>query len=349
MLKNEHTILDRRQSQLNLSQIGIFGALRRNFALKIISLCLAIVLYAYVLQEKNPVVTHSFLADVIYRNNKPGMIIVNETPRVEVSVSGSKASIDRMKDGDIKAVVDFNTFQIKDAPFKVGYVYEKPQIFNDVNLDSPREFIKLQVFRQKRRKLEVTPIYKKDAPGGLKYGEPNVKPSQVEIRGRGDLVDSVDRIVAVATPSEKMGSIDGDFTLSARDGEDHPVENITIDPEEVHVTVRQSDALVMQTVFVQVVVADNPQAGYSHGNLTSNPIQVRVVGTFNQVKNIKGVFTEDVITRNLTEDTVQEVNLILPPDVKVQDSNGRDISKVRVTIPISRNKPQLPTTNGIQP
>ena len=348
MPKLEEISLERR-AQSVLPSKGVLGSLRRNFALKMVSLALSILIYAYVVQERNPVVSHSFLADVLYRNLKPGTEVSNETPRVEVNVSGPKNSIDRMKDGDIKAIIDFKNIVMKDAPIKVSYYFEKPAAFNDVTLENPHEFLKIQVYRQISRKMEVKPIFKQDAPGGLRYGDPVVKPSIVEIKGRSDAVNRVDRIVAVATPSTPMGSIDGDFVLSARDGDNNSVENILISPLEAHVTVPQLDAPVKKFAVVSLVISDQPPAGYRFGNPKCTPNQVQIVGTPQQLANRDNIETEDIFVRNLTTDAVQEVNLIIPPDILVQDKNGKPVSKVRVTIPIIKVSAQPPVGNGIQP
>ena len=329
---------------------GVSGVLRRNLALKIVSLGIGIVLYAYVQQERNPTVSRAVLADVVYQNLPSGVDVTNDSPQIEINVTGPKLLVDRMKDRDIKAIVDFKGVVPKDPTVQLRVRYDKPTAFTEVNIENPQSFLKLALYKQKTRKLEVTPIYSKDAPPGRRYGDPVVRPSQVEVKGRSDVVDRVAKVFVNATPVEPMGSIDGDFTLSARDEDDNPVDGVTLNPDQVHVSVAQIDAPYEKTVTVSVTIADQAGVGYRIGSYTSTPNQVRISGTPSRVNSISTIDTEDVLVRNLTADKTQEVNLIIPPDIQVLNRNGRPISKVTVFIPILRtNTLPLPTENGIRP
>ena len=181
--------------------MSLWMRLRQNLSLKIISVVTAILLYIYVQQERNPTIQRNLLADVVYRNLQEGYQVVTETSPIVVTATGPRAIIEGLKDREIKANADLGSISGNQPGTPVRLTYELPKTAAGVVLDPVPEFIKVQVFRQKSRKLSVDAIFKHDSPAGLKYGEPVIHPSQVTVRGREDRVNRIDKVVAQASPT----------------------------------------------------------------------------------------------------------------------------------------------------
>ena len=315
--------------------MGLWTRLRQNLSLKTVSLIAAVLLYIYVQQERNPTITRTLVVPVEYKNKQQGFEVFPDSPHVTVSVVGPRPVVERLKDGDIKASADIGSVTSGQSETPVRLVYEVPKSAPDVMLDSQPEFMKVQVFRQKMRKLQPQAIYKKDAPPGLKYGDPVIRPGIVTVRGREDRVNRVDKVVVNASPTEPKASIDGDFSLRAWDSDRNVVEGITIDPDTVHVTVPQLLEPSEGTVFVNPSYADRPAAGYEIvADITPN--SVRVIGTPHRVSMIHAIYTEPLFVHDITSTTTIEASLITPPDVQIRDEQGRPISHVKVKLTISK-------------
>src|SRR5882762_8493290 len=84
-------------------KMALWKRLRQNLLLKIIALATSILLYIFVQQERNPTFSRQLLAPVVYVNKPSNVEISNETSQVEVQVTGPRAIVEQIKDGEIKA------------------------------------------------------------------------------------------------------------------------------------------------------------------------------------------------------------------------------------------------------
>jgi len=256
-----------------------------------------------------------------------------------VTVTGPRPSVDKLKDGDIKATADVSGVTSNQPSVPVRITYEMPKAAPDIMLEGAQEFTKVQVFREKTRVINVEAVFKHDSPAGLRYGLPKISPSRVSVTGREDYVNRVDRVEANASPSEPQANIDGDFAVVARDSDRNAVDGVTIKPEKVHVTVPQVLLPSEQLFDVQAVLSDRPADPYFITDKVFTPNQVKVIGTPKSVAAITGIYTETLSVHDLTSTTTIDASLILPPDVQVRDTSGKPITHVKVTFVIAKRKP----------
>jgi YbbR domain-containing protein len=322
--------------------MGLWTRLQQNLSLKIVSLVAAVLLYVYVQQERNPTVSRTLLATVDYKNRQLGYEVFPEQPRVTVTVIGPRPIVEGLKDGDIKASADLVSVTSNQPDVPVRLNYEIPKTAPNVVIDTAPEFTKVQVFRQKTRKLRVEAIWKNDSPAGLRYADPVVHPSLVTVRGREDRVNRVDKIVAPASSTEPRSSIDGDFSAVAWDSERNVVEGVSIVPETVHVTIPQILEPSERTPIVSALISDQPQPPYYLSDIVVTPNQVKIIGTPRRLAMINAIYTETLSVHDLTATTIIDATLMLPPDVQVRDMNGKLITRVKVTLTISK----MPTPQG---
>ncbi|HLJ56442.1 MAG TPA: CdaR family protein [Chthonomonadaceae bacterium] len=327
----------------------LWTRLRQNLSLKIVSLVAAVLLYIFVQQERNPTVTRSLLVTIDYVNIQPGLQFIPTSKRIPATVSGPRQSVDRLLDGDIHATADLSAINSSETSAPVRLHYEKPKGASDISLETAPDFVTVQVFRERTRKIEVTPRFQNQPPPGYKYGDATVKPLQVTVRGREDVVNRIASVVAFAMPDEPHANIDGDFTLQARDSDQNVISGVEITPEKVHVTVPQVVLPAEQTVQVKTPT-DTPAPPYVLAETVYQPATVKVIGTPQRIANILTITTETLSVHNLTATTTMDAVLIVPPDVKVRDLRGNPISHVKVTFIITKAKPETGAgTDGATP
>jgi YbbR domain-containing protein len=330
--------------------MGLLTRLRQNLSLKIVSLVAAVLLYVYVQQERNPTISRSINVPVEYKNRQEGYKVVPEAPHVTVIVTGPRPSVDRLKDGDIRASADVANLTSNQPSAPVKIVYEMPRGSTDVMLDTAPDIIKVQVFREKSRKMRVEPVFHQDSPAGVKYGDPVIRPQLVTVRGREDYVNRVDKIVAEASPNEPQASIDGDFSVAAWDSDHNVVEGVTIDPERVHVTIPQVLLPSEHTVLVEAALSDRPVEPFYIVEKIFTPNQVKIIGTPDRVSAISAIYTETLSVRDLTTTTTMDASLIIPPDITVRDLRGKQVTRVKVTFVIAKHKTEpQPAPDGAVP
>ena len=165
----------------------------------------------------------------------------------------------------------------------------------------------------------------------------------VTVRGREDVINRIDKIIAAASPVEEKGSIDGDFSLMALDSERNSIEGVVIVPPKVHVTIPQVFLPSERVVQVEVIHSDKPAAPYRLLETTVVPNQLTIVGTGDRVAAITAIKTETLSIHDFTATTTITLNLILPPDVQVRDLQGKPITDVKATFVITKAAPEPAT------
>ena len=91
--------LERQRSVLSLS-------LRTNLLFKVIALLSSLFLYIYVQAERNPTLQRSFNVMVVATNVPEGMDYDIDLVSLSVTVTGARAVLDSLKEGDIRAKAD---------------------------------------------------------------------------------------------------------------------------------------------------------------------------------------------------------------------------------------------------
>lgn len=329
-------------------------SLRQNLFLKIVSLVIAILIYVFVQSERNPTITRPMIATVIYEKIAPGLELVNAKQQVDVTVTGPKQLVDSLKDTDIRAMADMSKFQ-NDA-VKNPLVRLRFEIVNlpaerkrEISIDSLMPTVPVEVYPQEKRFMEVVAKYPQNPPAGYHYGRADVRPSRVQVIGRADRLNTVKRLIAIASPPEAGASIDDDFKVSARDADDNPVPNVRIEPDTVHIAVPLLSEPSEKIVTVSPSIPDQPQPPYRLVNVTVMPNKIKIVGKLERIAPIFTLQTEDIPARALTENQEFEASLTIPNDIKVRDLDGHEITHVTVRLSISKASSSGAPTPGTSP
>ncbi len=316
--------------------------LKANLPLKLISLASALVLYFYVQSERNPTISRPLLASVVKTNAPADVEIETDPQQVLANVSGPKQIVERLKDGDVHAVLDLkgiNSTEVK--TFSVLLTPDLPSVSSemkhDLNIDLQTLTAKVTLYPPITRSLPVRATYPKEPPAGFKYGRTEIRPSLVRVSGRADYVNQVDHLVVNAAPSDVGARIEGDFPILARDKNDNPVENIVLLPSRARVYVPLVEDLPSKIVPVSSQIPDQPLPPYSLADIISTPQQVKIVGRPGRLEKISTLETEIVSVRDMTQTQEVTVRLIIPPDIIVRDAvTDKPVESVKLRIEIQK-------------
>ncbi len=339
-------------------KLALAQRIRRNFALKLISLLTAIFLYFYVQQERNPMVPRQFLIPISYEGLPAGVAIDTDPQPLKVTITGPQPVIEVLKDSDIRIIADLRSLKgDHDAVEHVKLRYDvklSSQMQSLLSYDPwplPRQ--EVQVHPQRSREVAVEAHFPREARAGYHYGIPVIRPDKVNISGRADKLQRVAQIVADAKSIEDGGGIDNYFPLSARDAFNNPVDGITFDIPKAHVTVPIQEDPYSKILSVSPIIGDQPSPGYRITKVVVEPRQVRVVGRPEVIDTLSTLMTEEILANGITDDRQLSIPLVIPKGVVARDNAGDTI--VRVTVQISVEKtgatsPQPPSgPSGNQP
>lgn len=320
--------------------------LRENLLLKVISLLSAILLWVYVQAERPLIVTRTLAAAIVTRNVPAGLDVQPLQRMVQVAVTGSQPIVDRLKDGDIQAVLDLKGLRTdQSGQTRVPSLLVFPDFAPGLAYDqSP--LVKVQISQQQQKTFLVTPRYPVHPPAGYRYGLPDVRPRSVTITGYSEQLKNIDEVFVLAEPVQTGANIDGDYPVLVHDGDNKPVEGIIVEPERIHVKVELIAEPAEKYVTVSPNFPDQPLPPYQIKEVVVHPNQVKIAGRLEQINQIQTVPTEDILLQGVTENRRIDAKLILPPGVSAFDPSGKRIDIVSVEVKLRKlAAPVVPPAN----
>ncbi len=304
-----------------------FGILKENLVLKLFSLAASITMWFYVTSDRYPnmMTSRTVTAEIVKTGVQPSDVIVKvHNDVLPVEVTGPKAEIDLLNEGDIKAEIDLRAIRPGQSQVKVTK-YKIPLTAPNVEAKG-RMFVGLDVALRVRRTLPVTPQLNNDAIDGNRYGVPRVAPGWAAISGAQDDVKRVAKLVVSIETS--VQGVSADLPLRAVDKDGVDVSGIDIIPLTVHVNLAVPEAPASR--LLPVNVPNKIQLGPSHvlSEIVVDPPQITVVGRPESIYQLTNISTSEIVINNLVGEQTQDVPLQLPQGIAVV--GGR--LTVRVTI-----------------
>ncbi len=330
------------QKALERQKLAIITRIRRNFWYKFISLATAVMLYFYVQAERNPNVSRAFTTPVVIEHKPDSVEVQTDTLKAKVNVTGPRSILDLLKEGDLRISADFAGTPVdKVASQKLHCRYDligsALEHRAELSFDPPEPVrLPVMVFPQKTIQMSVSVHYLREAPTGFRYNAAEVKPSKIKVTGRLDRVERIERLVVNAVGGESGASIEGDFMVTARDSNNNPVEEVTLSPATVHVTIPLVVEPYSKIVSVSPDIYGSPLAGYALDYVQTTPIQVRVVGTPAQVTRISTLLTEKIPIKGRMEDLETDALLLIPDGIVVRTLEDKPVQKVHVRVSLKR-------------
>lgn len=180
-------------------------------------------------------------------------------------------------------------------------------------------------------------------------GQPSAKPSEVTISGPEPSVNAVATVGTILSVENATSTVRELRPLIVLDEEGKQLTEVTVDPEEVEVTVVIRRRVDARDVGVRAVTTGSPPEGYWLSGLTVDPASVTIQGSPTIIADM-GSFV-DTLPVDLTEavgETVVEVPLDLPGDVQAVNSEGNALTNVSVTAQVAPRSGDLLTERPVE-
>lgn len=330
--------------------------LLHNWALKLASLVLAVLLWFLVVQIGDPKETQIFYnvpvkltnTDLLKQQNKVYEVLdntdtVNVTVRAPRSVLGQLRASDIMAEADISKITDINTIAISYAVQNVA----------GVDLDSIKgnhDVVRLNVEDKSTRWVSVK--YNTVGDVAEDYMVASVTPDQtvIEISGPKSAVESVSYAGVEIDVTGYTTNLSANLDISLYDGDGNVINNDSIkkNVNYVHMTV---EVLATKEVPVEINYMGIPADGYiATGEVESDPATVKIAGTAYALSGISKISVPEE-RLNITGESSDMTDIInlrdyLPENVMLADKGFS--GKVTVTIniePIVEKTLEIPVKN----
>jgi YbbR domain-containing protein len=303
--------------------------LRENFALKLISLVAAIVMWLYVSAERFPAstVTRVINAEVVRVGVPPQDVIVRlRAESIQVEISGPKDEVEGVADNEIKAEVDVRVARPGVTRLLVSGYRRPPNAPKVTVSQQAQRTVQVEVVARERKQVAITPLVNTALATGRKYGTPKLKPEWATVIGSAEDLKRVARVVLLI---ETTGlGLSADLPLKAQDKDGMEVTTVELDPLTAHVELAQPELPAMRTVPVSVNVTGRPQSPFAVAEVVVAPAQVTVTGRGDQLVQMTNVSTLPLSVEGLNAEVTRTIALQLPSGVTVR-SGG---TTVRVTV-----------------
>lgn len=304
-----------------------------NLGTLLLSFALAVVVWISAVTSENPNVERSQVVPIEILNKDPDMLIVGTVPKnVRLTIRATQSVWDQIvtSENALRAWVDLSGLQ-------AGTYNELP-----VQATINPEFSPARITNKTPETISITlePLASQQFPAkldlvgdpatGYERGIPARSPSFVTVSGRESLVMQVVEVRAVLDISDARNDIQTRVPLAALDANGQQVQDVTITPGELTVSIPITLQEAYRTVVVRVVTQGNVANGYRITNISVTPPSVLVFSNDpQQLKDLPGFVETQPLDLTGAEDDIETfVELNLPEGVSVADGDSSVLVQV---------------------
>jgi len=325
-----------------------FGSLRANIGLGLLSLALAVSLWAFVTEEENPTRTDFFPGAIpVETVNVPeGLALAAlSDAAVSVRVSAPEDTWNDLTIEDFRAVADLSTAKARENTVTLRFESKRRRV-DVLEVFPPRVTVTLEPVTTK-----VVPVTVKligTPPLGYATAPGRTTPEQVEVTGAESLVALVQEAVADVNVQGVRVPLEQTFPVVSRDGRGGDIEGVTLNPSTVEVVLPIVQREITQAYVVTPLLRGVPSDGFNITSISVEPAFVVITGTIEALQSLTVVATDEVDVDGAASDVVRAAKLQLAPGMTV---SGSDTVTVRVSVSPAQGEITLgltPTIEGLE-
>jgi YbbR domain-containing protein len=289
--------------------------LQRNLAWMLLALALSTALWVVVTTQQNPDVVDFFQAIPVETRNKPeDLVLRNEIPTVRVAVAAPRDVWPELRPAKFQATVDLARLGpgLQQVPVQVQTVDTRARI-EEVN--PPQVLVHLE--RVERKNVPTRAKLTGELPTGYRHGSVRVTPETVVATGPESLVEQVTAVVADVDVTGLTASISQTYRATPQNANGERVDRISLSSENVLVEMRIDQEKLVKTVPIAPQIVGAVAPGYQPVGFRAEPTAITIEGDPAAVETLTYVQTRPVDLRNATGDISDNVELQLPPGVRL--------------------------------
>jgi len=300
--------------------------------LKVISLILGIVLWAYVNLVISPVIRRTVKSNIEFKNIPPKIKISPQTNEVELVLNGTRRDFIFSGKGSIQASVDLYSLRPGAAffPLKVS----TPSGLSVVAMNPSQ----IEVYGEPlvSRKMELTIDIKGQVAEGFIADAPVASPTEVILEGPRELIDKVTNCQVSIPISDLKNSIieDREIVIFGTSGEIKSGLSVFPPKVKVSLTVKAGYPHRMATIVPQFI--NKPPEGYKLGGFSVEPKEIMLTGPQRVLETLPNIRTLP-IDLSLLHANSNIIALLDPPpfeNVKIVGSNTVSLNITLEAVPV---------------
>ena len=290
------------------------------------ALIFAVVVWIFAVTQADPAETRTYPRSLPMEiiGLDPNLTIINEVPQqVNVAIR-APSSIHSQLENDINlidVILDLSGFEsgVHTLAPQVNLGISPAEV---VRINPSSIFIKLDAIITENFPIELLMIGNPTI--GFEVQPPELSAESVLISGPQSLIDTIEHVVAEINIADVSEDVQRMIELTPYDIDDIPVEEVSLSPSAIQVTVPVTQRGGFRTVVVKIVTSGQIAPGYRLTNIFALPPTVTIFSADpNLVDTIPGFVETTPINLNMASENIEiRVALNLPEGINVVGSQN---------------------------
>ena len=301
----------------------LFLRLRRDYALLLTALGLAVVIWFVITDSENETIIEQLgFALTVQAVNIPGeLATASRIPPALIEIGGRQDDVDNASADDFVATVDLTGLPAGTHEIPISISSRD----RDVTVRSVQpQSVLVTLESVVSRIVPVTVEVENSPPLGFDVGEPLAAQATVTVSGIEQLVALVDTVVARVDIGGATVDVDATVSVAARTSTGASVGAVQISPPTIDVRVPVQQQIFRRAVAIAPSLTGEPAAGFRIDSINIDPITVVVVGTLEALEQAGNATTEPVSVSNRSID-IRTLTAIIPPEGLALDQPGATV------------------------
>ncbi|NLC76175.1 MAG: hypothetical protein GX750_00910 [Clostridia bacterium] len=282
---------------------------RTNLSYRIISLLLAIGLWAWVTTAQNPVKEALYEIPLETRDLSSDLMVAEKPSMVRVRVQARDSVLAEVTSRDYQAYVDLSDAVIGRNMVPVEVI--TPDGVEVINT-SPSQ-VPIIIDQITQIQMPVHPSLSGQAATGFAVLEPTISPSEVLIAGPKSILDRITDVVVDVTLQGHRESYLERVPIKIFDAEGNPLQDwLRIQPDTVEVFVPVIRELPSKRLVIKPEFTGEPPDDQRVKQVVVDPEMVQLFGRWELLEQHDYLYTQPIDLSQLDGTTVVEVELAVP-------------------------------------
>ena len=271
-----------------------------NISWFLVALALAFFVWLLATAEADPIQERQYASIPVQINSDPELTITYQSREaVSVTVRAPLSSLSKLTREDITVRAE-----LRDLGAGTHSVELETSATRRAVVDPQPRQVTVTLEELLSQEVPIVADVSEIPPAGYEYDEPIFQRSQVTITGAATRVQSVTAVLAGIDLSGQRDTLEIDLRLTPIDADGNPVSGVTLDPQNVGVTVPVTLREDARIVSVEPDIdSDSLPEGYDVTSISYDPKTVMVIGPEDAMARLPdGLPTERITLEGITED-----------------------------------------------
>lgn len=312
--------------------------LKSEWYLMLFSILLAFSLWAFVTSREVAFQRKFFSIPLEVTNLPQGLVCVKRAEKVTVTVSGPREELAKLERGSVEAHV--NASRLEPGRHTLRVKVSLPPGLKLLSVSPSRVTVVLE--RLMRKEMAIRVAFLGAPPEGARVVGMEIRPLKATIEGPTSKVLRAEAAVVLLEVPSGSSAVETRAPVRILDNNHMPIRGIQVFPSTVTVRLSLRPAFASKTLPVHPQVVGSPAGGLEVVSVEATPNFVTVSGSPDALGRLKFIRTRPVDVSRATENFIQRVDLINPPEVSAMSMDS-------VTVLVRLGRKPSPAPEQIPP